>query len=279
MAAKIIKAAPSGAAIVGTFHIFPSGPMSTAGSRLLRLALAGSIRRFDRIVSVSPAAARFAESVYHLQTEVIPNAIDLNKFKITAPPRKPGKSVVFLGRLVGRKGAKYLIEAFARLDAGDTRLIIAGDGPQRRDLESLASKLGVKDRVEFTGYIKEADKPALLAGADIACFPSLYGESFGIVLIEAMAAGSKTVLAGDNPGYRSVLGGLPELLVDPTQTDQFVQRLETFLSDENLTDWISRWQSETVKQYDIDIVGKKLVALYNGQIARPAKKSNNKAHG
>jgi phosphatidylinositol alpha-mannosyltransferase len=94
-----------------------------------------------------------------------------------------------------------------------------------------------------------------------------------------MAAGSGVVLAGDNPGYRSVLGERPELLVDPRNTKEFAQRLSSFLTNNQQARQINVWQSETVKQYDIAAVGPRILKLYSGQIARLAKKSNNKPHG
>jgi phosphatidylinositol alpha-mannosyltransferase len=279
MAAKVIKAVPKTTAVIGTFHIFPAGWLSALGSKLLRLMLARSLRRFDKIMSVSPAAAEFAQDAYNIRTEIVPNTVDINKFKTTASTNRAAKNIVFLGRLVDRKGARYLIEAFSSLAMDNTRLLIAGDGPERENLKALATKLGVNDKVEFLGYIDEADKPALLARADVACFPSLYGESFGIVLIEAMAAGAKVVLAGDNPGYSSVLGGQPKLLIDPKKTDLFASRLRELLTDKPQIKTLERWQRETVQQYDVNTVGKSIASIYNGQIARLAKKGNNDAHG
>src|SRR5581483_312331 len=99
--------------------------------------------------------------------------------------------IVFLGRLVERKGVKYLIKAFNLLERNlpDAHLVIAGDGPQRPALEALVKEYNLQAKVSFLGYIEEEDKPSILASAAVACFPSLYGESFGIVLAEAMAAG------------------------------------------------------------------------------------------
>jgi phosphatidylinositol alpha-mannosyltransferase len=279
MAAKVIKSAPKNVPVIGTFHIFPSGWLSKLGSSLLRVMLSRTLRRFNQIVSVSPVAADFAAKAYHVQSKVVPNTIDIKKFIVAPPKAKLTKTIVFLGRLVDRKGAGFLIKAFARLPVDNTRLVIAGDGPQRRDLEALTAKLKIQSKVEFLGYIDEADKPGLLANADIACFPSLYGESFGIVLIEAMAAGSRVVLAGDNPGYRSVLGKQPKLLINPKQIQAFSSRLQELLTNHKEIKRLSKWQHETVGQYDIETVGKEIVCIYSGQIARLDKKSNNKAHG
>ena len=108
----------------------------------------------------------------------------------------------------------------------------------------------------------------MLAGAAIACFPSLHGESFGIVLIEAMAAGAGVVLGGANPGYKTVLGGRPETLVDPKNTRQFAKRLEKFLTDAQLAAQIHSWQQSHVKRYDINEVGPSLVKVYYQAIAK-----------
>lgn len=281
MAAHVIRSAGNQTAIIGTFHIFPSGKLSAWGSRLLRFALSGTMNRFDRVVSVSPAAADFAYRAYGIESSVVPNAVDLGRFRGVKAEHTDSRRIVFLGRLVERKGAGSLLKAFARLaqTVPDVQLIIAGDGPLRSKLSSQASKLGVSQLVHFRGFIPEDDKPALLASADIACFPSLYGESFGIVLIEAMAAGAKTVLAGNNPGYASVLGEQPILLVNPLRTDEFASRMAELLNDVDKAAQIHEWQTKTVEQYDINVVGEKILGVYSGQIARLTKKSNNKAHG
>jgi len=280
MASRVIKAASPKTAIVGTFHIFPSSRLSVLGSRILYLVLRPSLKRFGKIVSVSPAAAQFARDAYHIESQVVPNAVEIKRFLSKPKFDSRIKKIVFLGRLVERKGASQLVDAFALLLKSDpeARLVIAGDGPKRAALEAKVSKLGIGKQVEFLGYIDEIAKPQLLAEADIACFPSLYGESFGIVLIEAMAAGSRVILAGDNPGYRSVLGQQPELLIDPSQTTRFAERLHLLLSDQDKIARLHEWQQASVPQYDIGIVGTRLVSIYNGQIARLAKKSNNKAH-
>ncbi|HVS79031.1 MAG TPA: glycosyltransferase family 4 protein [Candidatus Saccharimonadales bacterium] len=276
---KIIKAAPSEMAVVGTFHIFPSGWLSVAGSRILRRWLRPSLRRIGAVVSVSSAAASFAQKAYGLKTAVIPNPVNISKYRSKSPNQE--NEIVFLGRLVKRKGAGQLIDAFALLKNSSpaARLTVAGDGPDRSKLEKKVARLGLSDSVRFLGFVDEKDKPALLAGAAIACFPSLYGEAFGIVLIEAMAAGSGVVLGGDNPGYRSVLGEQPETLVDPRDTVAFAARLHRLLSNKALAARLHTWQNQRVKQYDVDVVGRQILELYTQQIARRTKTSNNKAYG
>lgn len=279
MSQRVINYASPGTIVVGTFHIFPSGPLAKIGGRLLRFWYGGKLRRFSQITSVSPAAQAYAKEAFKINSRVIPNAVEVARFKTnkTKKPDDKVKRIVFLGRLVKRKGCSQLIEAFARLQTiqPDAELVIAGDGPHRRRLEQMCQKLKIGDHVRFLGFIKESEKPSLLAGADIACFPSLYGESFGIVLIEAMAAGSRIVVGGNNPGYASVLGAQPELLVDPADTEGFSLRLHHLLKANQQTDELHRWQLQAVKRYDINIVGQQITDLYGQAIASNAKKSHN----
>ncbi len=279
MAQRVINLTSIKTAIVGTFHIYPSGVLSTFGARLLKLALRRSLARFSEVVSVSSAAAKFAKQSFGFNTPVVPNTVDLSTYSNVEEKPKPGYRIVFLGRLVKRKGARQLLEAFALLSKSlpQASLVITGDGPQRRDLENFVKRSGLKEKVQFLGYIEESQKPRLLASADLACFPSLYGESFGIVLLEAMAAGS-IVLGGDNPGYRSVLGKQPVLLINPQSSRLFASRLEELLVDQSLRRDILEWQNNEIKQYDIEVVGQRILNTYKAAIARQIKKSHNKRY-
>ncbi|MBX4190844.1 glycosyltransferase, partial [Candidatus Saccharibacteria bacterium] len=180
-----------------------------------------------------------------------------------------------------RKGCRQLLDAFAAIAPilPDLKLIIAGDGPERQSLEKQVLKLNLSDRVKFLGYISESQKPQLLSSATIACFPSLYGEAFGIVLIEAMAAKAQVVLGGDNPGYRSVLGKRDGLLINPRDIKAFTNRLLILLSDDKLRRELHDWQSNEVKKYDIAVVGQQIYDVYIEAIARLNKKRHNKTHG
>ena len=280
MAQRVIRAAASNVAVVGTFHILPAGRLASLGSHGLRLTYGRNLRRFFKIVSVSSPAADFAKRAFGISSSILPNVINLKKFSPASKKgQQTGDHIVFLGRLVDRKGCQYLIETFALLHKKrpSTVLTIGGDGPERAKLESLAVRKGLKlgQSINFLGFVNEADKPALLAGADIACFPSLYGESFGIVLLEAMAAGSGVVLAGDNPGYRSVLGARPELLIDPRDTLNFAAQLDKLLSNKSAGEELHRWQTNEVKRYSVDEVGPELVSLYHQAIASVGKKRHN----
>ncbi len=274
MAGRILKALPLDTAAVGTFHILPFGRLHAGANKLLGKVNRQTMQRFDRIVAVSPAAQAFAQDAYGVTAEVLPNAVNMQKFLTKKPmhnrPRK--LKIVFLGRLVERKGAQELLTALDYLQTHEpafmasVECVVGGKGKDLARLRSYVNSRHLDHTVSFAGFIDEADKPALLASADLAIFPSLGGESFGIVLIEAMAAGAGVVLGGDNPGYRSVLGERPELLCDPRQTRVFAERIKQLLTNQELHNKLHVWQTRKVHQYDIAQVGPKLLSYYQAAI-------------
>lgn len=265
LAKHVIKYASPKTAVIGTFHILPASRLHGYSNQALRVILGKSLKRFDKILAVSEPAVHFARKAYGIKADYLPNPINAANFRLG---KRLGKfdrrklNIVFLGRLVRRKGILELIDAYNHLPddvAKQTRLIVCGKGP----LKAKANGLVRVDReVIFAGFVSEKDKPDYLASADIAVFPSTGGESFGIVLVEAMAAGSRVVIGGDNAGYRSVLGAQPYLLFDARNREAFVEQLETFIADEKLRNKMHAWQQEAVPQYDIATVGPKLIKIY-----------------
>ena len=249
--------------IIGTFHIVPASWLHSAGARSLELVNRRTLKHFDKIISVSPAASQFANTVFGIKSVIIPNVVD-EKAMRHAPILNKVPHIVFLGRLVERKGCQYLLKALKVLQekySGEYRVTIAGKGPLADKLIKWATKNNLKNTT-FTGYLAEPDKPKLLASADIAVFPSTGGESFGIVLIEAMAAGARVVLGGDNVGYRSVLGDYPDLLVDPHDSLAFADKLQYFLQNSAASAAASAWAKKAIKQYEVAVVGTKILEIY-----------------
>lgn len=271
MAQRVIAAARRrDIMVVGSFHILPSGGLSSVGARLLGFLQFFSLRKISAFTSTSYNAALFARQTMRIKSVVVPNMVDIRAFSSGRKTDTKNDQIVFLGRLVERKGCAQLIRAFAALSKTkpETELVIAGDGPDRTKLERMAADLGVGHKVAFLGYIDEADKPKILGSAQIACFPALYGESFGLVLVEAMAAGAKVVLGGDNPGYRSVLGERPQQLIDPNDIDGFAKRLALFLTDGTEANQASDWQAGQLDEYDVETVGTQHLELYHRAIAK-----------
>lgn len=265
LAAKVINQAPPSTAVIGTFHILPYSRREALATRALRLAVRRSLKRFDKIVSVSQPAAEFAKQTFGVQIDVLPNAVHIERFQKGKKLKEydDGKlNIVYLGRLVARKGCLHLLEAVKQLGRDDIRVIVIGKGSLLPKLRQFVARNGLDKIVEFAGFVPEDDKPDYLATADIAVLPSTGGESFGIVIVEAMAAGADVVVAGDNPGYRSVLGQAEKQLVKPTDTEAFAATLKHFLQDKAVRRQSKQWQDKEVVAYDVRQVGPKLLKLY-----------------
>jgi len=283
LAGKVIKHATKDTAVVGTFHILPHDKLSKFGTKALGVLLHNNKKRFDGFISVSSAARVFAKSHFGISSTVLPNVVDLDKYQKGSALKNLNdkKNILFLGRFVERKGAHYLLNAYQELikniEVADVpRLIMCGDGPDMIKLKKMATEVtAVKGEIVFTGFLNEHEKADYLASADVAVFPSTGGESFGIVLIEAMAAGSKVVLGGDNDGYKTVLGDQPFSLIHPQDTAMFSQRLNQLLFDKEFALTLGNKQKESVKQYDIKVVGLKIVDFYKHSLASRRNRDNN----
>ncbi len=277
LAGRIMRLAPSTTKIVGTFHIAPYSRFAAAATRLLGIWSAPSSRRISSVVSVSPAAQSFALQTFKRQSQVLPNAFDYHRFARARPLPEFSdsvKTIVFLGRLVQRKGCQLLLEAINIVhQSGQTgfRVVICGDGQLRSKLKSYTQQNGLEQIVTFVGRISETDKPKYFASADISVFPSSAGESFGIVLLEAMASGHSAVLGGDNPGYRSVLGSQPAQLFNPADAKALADKLSLLLANEPARKARAAWGAQESQQYDVSLIGQKLMAVY-GSVGHDSSK-------
>ncbi len=271
LSARVIAAALPQAAVIGTFHIAPHSKLVHGANRALGLWLRRTLGRFDRMLAVSKVAQTFAKQTFGIDSEIVPNTINLAPFfAATAFARyEKTPTIVFLGRLVERKGCQYLLRAVAELKKtyhDPLQVVICGGGPLETQLKAYVAAHGLTGIVSFEGYITEADKPRYLASADIVTYPSTGGESFGIVLLEAMAAAKGSVLAGNNPGYASVLGEHTEALFQPQNTEAFATLLRSHLQDAHLRSMAHGWQQTLVRQYDVAVVGQKILATYNAAL-------------
>jgi phosphatidyl-myo-inositol alpha-mannosyltransferase len=188
--------------LVGTFH--RAG--SSAAYRLLGpLARRGAARLAVR-AAVSAEAEATAAAALGGRYVIVPNAVELDRFAAATPwpdRHDPGPVVVFVGRHEERKGLGVLLEAFARIEAGDDggpTLWVAGDGPASA---ALRRRFPEGPRLRWLGVVSDAELAARLRRADVMCAPSLRGESFGVVLLEAMAART-AIVASALPGYAAV---------------------------------------------------------------------------
>jgi phosphatidylinositol alpha-mannosyltransferase len=266
MAGRLVLAAPPRTAVVGTFHILPYSGLVTFANHLLAILNRRSGKRFDQMLAVTAPAGVFAHKTYGYKVEVVPNPIHLNRFK-DAESADKATNIVFLGRLVPRKGAQQLLEAVAylrehRLYDGDFQVRIGGKGELTPQLATFIEAHGLSDTVTLAGFVEEAAKPGFLAAADIAVYPSLGGESFGIVLLEGMAAARGVVLGGNNPGYASVMQPYPDQLFNPLDTRGFAELLAWHLAHPAARARAAELQHEYVRRFDIATVGAQLTTVY-----------------
>lgn len=268
MGEMVIYSAPKSTAIVGTFHIVPYNQLLAFGDWLLGKWSFLSLRRFDAMFSVSKAAQAVAKRDFNINSVVLPNVLDYKRFK-TAKPFKASKqiNILFLGRLVERKGCLLLLEAINQIK-NDIKLpkfkvTVCGNGPLRSNLEQYVYANELEKLVEFKGFVSETDKPRYYASADISVFPSLGGESFGIVLLEAMSSGRAAVLAGDNDGYRSVMEPYnPASLFDPNDPSELANKLRQLLSSKTKRIQQAKAGSQYAKSFDTAIIGQRLEKIY-----------------
>ena len=213
---------------VGTFHA--AFPGRNGWYDALRLPLRRLIERLGVRTAVSAEAQRNVESTFGLPCEILPNGVDIDTYATAEPWPTASPAILFIGRHEERKGLGVLLDAFPAV-GDDAVLWVAGQGPET---EALRGRAAGDERIEWLGVISEHDKARRLRGATVACFPSIEGESFGVVLLEAMAAGA-AVVASDLTGYGNVArDGREVLLVPPDDVDALRGALERALGDANL---------------------------------------------
>ena len=255
----------SRAPVVATFH---SGAQ---GSRLFSAA-APLIRRVTRRIAVriavSRAAERFVAPRIGGSFRIVPNGVDVDRFASAEPADLgPGIKLLFVGRLDERKGFRTAVGAFTVLASQrpDLRMIVVGDGPERSVVDGLSAD--VRDRVSMLGTVANTELPPYVAACDLFLGPSVGGESFGIVLVEAMAAGLP-IVASDIPGYDEVVRhGLDGLLVPPGDQAALAATLGTVIDDRDLAARLSDAGRARARTFDWTTVTGQLMGCYEQAIA------------
>lgn len=272
---RVLECAPRSAGVVATYHIAPINRRARYGGRALGLVNAHSHRRIDEVIAVSQVAAQYARFTAHAHGTIIANPVDVGKFAAAARSATRDAAhphIVFLGRLVPRKGAQLLLDA---LDYGERHglfpmpglhVTIAGDGPLMDDCVQRAARLHTP--VEFVGTVDEG-KAALLASADVAVFPAIGGETFGIVLPEAIASGAGVTLAGDNPGYRWTMRGDEDALfsVGPDHARVLAERITRALTDAPWAQRLHAREAALLDRYNVQAVTDEVEQVYARAIA------------
>jgi len=253
--------------IVATFHT------SMTRSRALQMfggAMQPALEKITGRIAVSPAARRVVVEHVGGDAVLVPNGVDVGRFAGAAPlpGRDPTGTVVFLGRIdEPRKGLAVLLEALPELveRAPEARLLVAGPG----DVDEVRSAVprSLRDRVELLGLVAEADKPRVYASGEVYCAPNTHGESFGIVLAEAMATGTP-VVASALPAFRRVLeDGRVGVLCPVGDAGALAASLADLLHDADRRAALSSAAAEAVLQYDWHTVTARIVEVYEASVA------------
>jgi phosphatidylinositol alpha-mannosyltransferase len=250
---------------VATFHAFAK---SNVGYYYGRPILKPYLRHLNETIAVSPPARDFVRHYFpQISPHIIPNGVDVERFRPGLAPirhlRDDCVNVLFVGRLEKRKGLRDLLNGFRYLSerVPKTRLIIVGDGPLRHRVESYVSNHDLTN-VVMAGYVPEQVKPRYLATADIFCAPATGSESFGIVLLEAMAAGLPLV-ATEIPGYLSVVeAGVDSLTVRPKSPLELGVAMTVLARDPELRRRLGAAGLAKAQNYSWRVVAGRVIEVY-----------------
>jgi phosphatidyl-myo-inositol alpha-mannosyltransferase len=250
---------------VGTFHAFSESNM---GYATFRPYLRRDFRMLQGRIAVSRAAKSYVQSYFPGRVVVIPNGIEPERFgpRVEPLPRyRDGRpTILFVGRYNdSRKGFKYLTRAVAlvRAQYPDVRLLVVGRGQPKRYLRFIESH-GLERNIEFAGFASVDELPRYYASADLFCSPATGRESFGLVVMEAMASGTPVVTTAI-PGHQGILtNGVEGLMVEPASAQALAMALIRLLSDRSLARAMGDAGRATAMQYSWAEVGKRVVEQY-----------------
>jgi phosphatidyl-myo-inositol alpha-mannosyltransferase len=251
---------------VGTFHAFAH---SNVGYYYGRPLLKPYLGHLHRAMAVSEPARAFVSRYFpNFPMRVVPNGIDLNVYKPGLAPirhlRDENLNILFVGRLEKRKGLGDLLRAYRSIveRVPRSRLIIVGDGPLRGKVESYVARHRLPN-VVLAGYVPESVKPRYYASADIFCAPATGAESFGIVLLEALASGLP-VVATEVPGYMSVLEpGRDSITVQPKNWRELAASLVILARDPELRGRLAAYAIQKARRYSWEVVATEVVEVYH----------------
>ena len=252
------------APIVATFHVHRE-----SGHRLYPVArplLAPLMARISRRIAVSEPARRTVASHFPGDYDIVPNGVDVDALR--QPRRRPeairdgARHIVYVGRLEPRKGVDHLVDAMAhvRVQHPDARLIVVGDGPARSALESAARDLRLD--ATFVGRVDDEALPGYFQAADIVCSPAIGGESFGIVLLEALAC-ERSIVATRIDGYAALVGDSGcGRLVPPGDARALAAAIDQLLSDDAERRRCGARGLEVARGYDWSVIARRLESIY-----------------
>ena len=256
---------------VATFHAYAGfSPSYEFGSR----ALSGHAKRLHGRIAVSAAARHFIDRFFPGDYKVIPNGVDIGRFANAVPIARwqdGTPNVLFVGRHEPRKGLLDLLKAhrILRKTGSEARLLVVGSGPQEREARRYVATRGLKG-VEFLGRVSDDAKAQLFRTADVYASPATGGESFGIVLLEAMAAGTP-IVCSDIHGYKGVVRrGREGLLVPPRAPRELAVAIDKLLRDPVLREQMGAAGQARAEEFSWPRVTAKVEDYYGFVIRRLA---------
>jgi phosphatidylinositol alpha-mannosyltransferase len=256
---------------VATFHAYAGfSPSYELGSRVMR----GHAARLHGRIAVSAAARHFIDRFFPGDYKVIPNGVDIARFGGAVPLARWNDGIpnlLFVGRHEPRKGLLDLLKAqrILRKTGYGTRLLVVGSGPQEREARRYVATRGLQG-VEFLGRVTDAEKAQLYRTATVFVSPATGGESFGIVLLEAMAAGAP-IVCSDIHGYKGVVRrGREGLLVTPREPKELAVAIARLLDEPDLRREMSAAGRERAEQFSWPRVTAKVEEYYGFVIRRLA---------
>lgn len=254
---------------IGTYHTYRENPgFVNVLPRLFTPVFVDAIRKLRRHIAVSSSAAEFIQQYYPVEMTVIPNGIDTTRFSPEGESflkyRDGVYTILYVGRMDPRKGAKYLFAALPQLERelrGKFRVVVAGTGWMSKYYDAYIP-LHLRKRVEFVGYVSPEELPRYYRSVDVYCSPATGNESFGIVLLEAMASGTP-VVASDIAGYRWVVEpGVEGLLVPPRSPKHLADALVVLAHDPNRRRMMGAAGRRKAEQYDWRVVTDQIERIY-----------------
>ncbi len=264
--------------MVGTFHASGARPWYTWSTPLGKGYLDRWFNKLDGRIAVSRTALKYISSYFPAEYAIIPNGIDVEHFSHDVPPIdafNDGKfNILFVGRMEKRKGFDYLLKAYKHVkrEFPDCRLIAVGPGVRLRNkYEKQANRSGLDD-IFFTGYVAYSDLPRYYKTADIVCFPATGRESFGIVLLEAMAVG-KPIIASDIAGYAGILThGIEGLAAPPKNEGKLAEAIITLMNNKPLRRQMGNNGRTKALEYDWADIARRVLDFYQEILNRTTPK-------
>jgi len=253
---------------IGTFHACNGSPGYNLGWPIGMIMLKRRLHKLDGKIAVSQPAVDFVGKYVPGYYNIIPNGIDIEHFSPRVSPIEEfcdGKqNILFVGRLEYRKGVNYLLQAYqgVKKEIPNSRLIIVGPGTRlRKKYEKWVSRNGIKD-VVFVGYASYADLPRYYKTADVFCAPATSRESFGIILLEAMAVG-RPIVATAIEGYSSVVShGEDGWLVPPKNSKELAKGLLKVMGDKKLMEQMAANGEVKAEKYSWEHVAQRVFDYY-----------------